>query len=477
MGLRRGGGLFVGSSFRPSAFSRQPSAFSLCAAPETDGGLEKAQAAVHDRSAGADCGKRVEMARRGFTVKKNWDNPLEHAMPEGVRVPAEVRIGAVQVTPATVLAPMAGVTDTVFRRFVRHASLFSRDQESRARDQNSEIAGVEAAITNAQSGCGLLMTEFTSADGLARMRESKRKRYLTFYDDEHPIGAQLFGSNAETLAEAARIVEETGFDLVDLNLGCPAKRVVGCNGGSGLLRDLPKIGEIFKVVRRAVTIPFTVKFRMGWNDDQIVCVELARMAEAEGLNAVALHARTREQGYSGQARWEWIAAVKDAVGIPVIGNGDVRTPEDAAAMVAQTGCDAVMIGRAAPANPWIFRQIAQYTATGSYERPTVTDRYHMIRTYFQMLLDEAEASQALPKDARIGETAGKMKQFASWFTHGVPGGAKLRAAIYQAKTGQTVLEQVDAFFSAQMAAGDASLTTEPVDDGTAAFPEAELVCD
>lgn len=410
------------------------------------------------------------MAGRGFTVKKNWDNPREHAMPEGVRVPAGVRIGSVDVSPATVLAPMAGVTDTVFRRFVRHASLFSRDQES-------GIAGVEAAITNAQSGCGLLMTEFTSADGLARMRESKRKRYLTFYDDEHPIGAQLFGSNAETLAEGARIVEETGFDLVDLNLGCPAKRVVGCNGGSGLLRDLPKIGEIFKAVRRAVTIPFTVKFRMGWNDDQIVCVELARMAESEGLNAVALHARTREQGYSGQARWEWIAAVKVAVGVPVIGNGDVRTPEDAAAMVEQTGCDAVMIGRAAPANPWIFRQIAQYTATGSYERATVADRYHMIRTYFQMLLDEAEASQALPKDARMGETAGKMKQFASWFTHGVPGGAKLRAAIYQAKTGAAVLEQVDAFFAAQMAAGEAEAAVEPVDDGEAAFPEAALVCD
>jgi nifR3 family TIM-barrel protein len=439
------------------------------------------------------------MAGKGFTVKKNWDNPKEHAMPVEARVPAEVRLGTVLVAPATVLAPMAGVTDTVFRRFIRHASLFTTPTTEAAHppnpgpepcqgttsvvpkmQQNEERALapglIDAVVTNAQSGCGLLMTEFTSADGLARMRESKRQRYLTFYDDEHPIGAQLFGANPETLAEAARIVEETGFDLVDLNLGCPAKRVVGSNGGSGLLRDLPRIQEIFKAVRKAVTIPLTVKFRMGWNDADIVCIELARMAEAEGLNAVALHARTREQGYSGQARWEWIARVKQAVKIPVIGNGDIQTPESAVAMVAETGCDAVMIGRAAPANPWIFRQIAQYTATGSYERPTAEDRYRMIRAYFQMLLDEAEATKDLPRAARMGETAGKMKQFATWFTHGVAGGAKLRAAIYQARTGAEVLSQVDAFFAAQLASGAEPVAT-PEDAAAGNFPADLLVCD
>jgi nifR3 family TIM-barrel protein len=282
------------------------------------------------------------------------------------------------------------------------------------------------------------MTEFTSADGLSRMRESKRKRYLTFYEDEHPISAQLFGSNPATLADAARIVEQTGFDMVDLNLGCPAKRVVACNGGSGLLRDLPLIAEIFKTVRAAVTIPFTVKFRLGWNDNHIICVELAKLAQESGLQAVALHARTREQGYSGQARWHHIAEVKDAVRIPVIGNGDVRTPEDACALVAKSNCDAVMIGRAAPANPWIFRQIAQYTATGSYDEPTDLDRYRMIRTYFQMLLDEGNP-----------EAQGKMKQFASWFTHGVPGGAALRKSIYESKTGESVLGAVERFFERQ----------------------------
>jgi nifR3 family TIM-barrel protein len=372
---------------------------------------------------------------------------------------------------------MVGVTDTVFRRFIRHASLFTagiEGMESQVSESRPGAPEINSAVTNEKSGCGLLMTEFTSADGLARMRETKRQRYLTFYDDEHPIGAQLFGANPETLAEAARIVEETGFDLVDLNLGCPAKRVVGSNGGSGLLRDLPRIQEIFRAVRKAVTIPFTVKFRLGWNDADIICLELARMAEAEGLDALALHARTREQGYTGQARWEWIARVKDAVKIPVIGNGDIRTPEAAAAMVEQTGCDAVMIGRAAPANPWIFRQIAQYTATGSYDRPTFDDRYRMIRAYFQMLLDEAEATKDLPRAARLGETSGKMKQFATWFTHGVPGGAKLRAAIYHARTGADVLAQVDAFFAAQLAAG---AEPEAEESGFAEFPEEMQRCD
>ncbi len=373
-------------------------------------------------------------------MQKIWDNvnavPSRASQPSAKLFPASLKIGNVEIAPATVLAPMAGVTDTVFRRFIKSLG-----------------------------GCGLIMTEFTSADGVLR-DQRVRGRYLHFYEDEHPVSAQLFGSSPNVLAEAARLVEDLGFDLVDLNLGCPAKKVVKCNGGSGLLRDLPLIGQIFEAVRAAVKIPFTVKFRAGWNDDEIVCVELARMAEACGLGAVALHARTREQGYSGNARWEWIASVKQAVKIPVIGNGDIRSPEDACAIVAQTGCDAVMIGRMAPANPWIFRQIEQYVSRTTarvgadalvcpaerssaenvasnkpYDEPTEADRYQMIRPYFQMLLEE-----------EMPGAEGKMKQFASWFTHGVPGGAALRKAIYEARSGAEILGRVETFFEARTAA-------------------------
>jgi tRNA-dihydrouridine synthase B len=381
-------------------------------------------------------------------MRKGWDNSVGQRAAvagEGARatwvVPPSVLIGGIEIAPATVLAPMAGVTDTVFRRFIRNLG-----------------------------GCGLIMTEFTSADGVLRKKDQKAKRYLHFYEDEHPISAQLFGSDPKVMAEAARMVEDLGFDLLDLNLGCPAKKVVKCNGGSGLLRDLPAIGKIFETVRAAVKVPFTVKFRAGWSDDEIVCVELARMAESCGLAAVALHARTREQGYSGQARWEWIAAVKDAVKIPVIGNGDIRTPEDACAMITQTGCDAVMIGRTAPSNPWIFRQIQQYCATmriveagnghagtvacvgtddspapprassiREYDEPSEADRYQMIRTYFQMLIEE-----------ELPDAVGKMKQFASWFTHGVPGGAGLRKAIYESKSAVEILARVEEFFEARL---------------------------
>jgi nifR3 family TIM-barrel protein len=336
--------------------------------------------------------------------------------------PAGFVVGGVTIAPATVLAPMAGVTDTVFRRLIRN-----------------------------QGGCGLIMTEFTSSHGVVHSvaraarqsggqpRFSKAFHYLQFEPEEHPITAQLFGSDPRIMADAARACQDMGFDIVDINFGCPVKKVVKCNGGSGLLRDLPLVEQILRAVRAAISIPLTMKFRAGWNDQELVHVHMARLAEDCGLQAVALHPRTREQGYAGRADWTRIAQVKAAVRIPVIGNGDVQVPEDAVRMVAETGCDAVMIGRTASSNPWIFRQLQQYIGTGGYDQPAERDRYDMMRTYYRMLVDH---------DAI--DTVGKMKQFATYFTHGVRNGARLRAAVYQAREASQICALVDEFFLSEL---------------------------
>jgi nifR3 family TIM-barrel protein len=317
----------------------------------------------------------------------------------------DLQIRNIAIQPAHILAPMAGITDTVFRRFIKRLG-----------------------------GCGLIMTEFVSSEGMIR-QNFRAQRFLYYTEEERPISAQIFGADPAHLAEAARQIEDLGFDLVDLNLGCPAKKVVKC-GGSGLLRDLPLLEKILRALRAAVKIPLTLKLRSGWSEEEIVALQVARLAEDCGAEALAIHPRTRVQGFSGRARWEIIQQVKQAVRIPVIGNGDVFKPPDALALYEQTGCDAVMIGRAAASNPWIFRQLAEFFATGTYREPSDADRYELIRTYYSMLVAE-----------EIPGAIGKMKQFASWFTHGVRNGTELRRQVQSARQTGEVLERVDAFFA------------------------------
>jgi tRNA-dihydrouridine synthase B len=328
--------------------------------------------------------------------------------------PAGFDIRDKRIAPATVLAPMAGVTDTVFRRMIRGLG-----------------------------GCGLIMTEFTSAEAITR-NAARSSRYLFFEPDEHPITGQLFGAEPEVMARAAAMVEELGFDIVDINLGCPAKKVVKC-GGSGLLKDLKTLEQILRSVRAAVSIPLTIKVRAGWDENSIVAPEVARMAEQIGVEAIAVHPRTRVQAYSGHSDWNVIRDVKSAVRMPVIGNGDINSPEDAVRMVRETGCDAVMIGRAASTNPWIFQQIEQYMATGGYCEPSELDRYRLLSAYFRKLV-ETEWPDAI----------GKMKQFACWFTHGVRNGSELRRDVHTARSTSEILDRVDSFFADSVIAGGVS---------------------
>jgi len=316
-----------------------------------------------------------------------------------------IRIRDLIVDPPTFLSPMAGLTDSVFRRLIKRLG-----------------------------GCGLVMTEFTSAEGLTR-NSLKSKRMLFYHEEERPVTAQLFGAEPSRLADATRMVEDLGFDAIDLNLGCPAKKVVKACGGSALLRETKLLEDILKTIRAATSLPFTIKIRAGWSETEIVSVQVGKMAEDNGINAIAFHPRTRVQGFSGHSDWNLIGQLKAALKIPVIGNGDIVTPEDAFRMKRETGCDGVMIGRGALSNPWIFRQIHELESGLPPTQPDGAAKYHLIKSYFQLLFEE-ETPGAI----------GKMKQFASWFTHAIPYGAALRKSIFESQTECEVMKRIEEFF-------------------------------
>ncbi len=315
-------------------------------------------------------------------------------------------IGSVPVNPPLILAPMAGVTDRDFRLIIKR------------------IGGV-----------GIVTMEFISSKAIVQGNQRTRE-LMHFAEEERPLSIQIYGSDVDTMVEAARIVEELGPDLCDINMGCPANRVLkGCAGAS-LMGDLPLAERMVREVGKALSIPLTVKFRLGIRDSEKTYLELGRICEANGAAAVAMHARTAKQGFSGGADWSEIARLKEILSIPVLGNGDVRSADDALAMVEKTGCDGVMIGRAATRNPWIFRQIAATMEGSKLTDPTTGDRRDLILEHFRMIAEREPPRFALHK----------LRKFTGWYTHGLPHGAKLRRRINDLPDVEAFLEAVEEFF-------------------------------
>ncbi len=262
------------------------------------------------------------------------------------------------VTPNDVfLAPMAGITDYPFRVICK------------------------------EFGVGMMTTEMVSAKGL--LYENIKTNDLLYVDEiEHPIGAQLFGSDPKILSEMAKKVEETNVDFIDINMGCPAPKITKNGEGSALLKKPELIGEIVHAVSNAISKPLTIKIRMGFDENHINAVEVAKIIEQAGADLITIHGRTREQFYSGQANWDIIKEVKDAINIPLVGNGDIKCPEDAKRMIEHTGCDAVLIGRAAQGNPWIFKRTVHYLETGELlPEPTLEERVEIIKKHAKLLID------------------------------------------------------------------------------------------
>ncbi|MBM7684923.1 tRNA dihydrouridine synthase DusB [Defluviitalea raffinosedens] len=304
-----------------------------------------------------------------------------------------MKIKDIDIPNSVFLAPMAGVTDLPFRLLCK------------------------------EMGCGLVYTEMVSAKGLLYDNENT-KQLLAVDEREHPVAVQLFGSDARILAEMAKKIEESDIDMIDINMGCPAPKITKNGEGSALMKNPKQIGEIVKAVSSAVKKPVTIKIRKGFDDNTITAVEVAKIAEESGAAAIAVHGRTREQFYSGKADWNIIRQVKEAVSIPVIGNGDVVSPETAKRLFEETNCDAIMIGRGAQGNPWIFKRVLHYLQTGEIlEEPSPQEKIDMALRHARMLIEF--------KGEYIGIR--EMRKHVSWYTKGLLKAGVLRNKINEAQ--------------------------------------------
>jgi tRNA-dihydrouridine synthase B len=322
-------------------------------------------------------------------------------------LPTSYRVGDLNINPNITLAPMAGVTDSIFRRMVLNIG-----------------------------GCGLVSSEMTNAASVGP-RAMKRHHLLDYLPEERPIAMQLSGNDPDLVAAAARVVEELRPNIIDINCGCPSPKVTGGGHGSALLRDLPKMSRLLKAVRASVSLPITLKFRAGWDEGSLNYIETAKVAEDAGVAAIALHPRTREQGYTGSADWSRIAEVKRAVSISVIGSGDVKDAADALRRMRESGVDGVMIGRGAMANPWIFLQIAQLRRGEQPFEPTAAAKCDLLLHYFEMCLTEMPERLAL----------NKLKQLIGQYAVGLPGSAALREAVHRSTAADEARNHIERFFA------------------------------